>query len=126
MSRITRAVSFNDLVGEDVKLRRYGDSERLRCLAVDYEVEPRGLLDRQIAAVGAFENLVHERSRATEEVREVLTVAHQPAGLRVFALGEHRWQAVPQRQVCDLAPLREENRIGGGDEMSEAASGTGH
>src|SRR5438552_5766826 len=66
-----------DHLGERQQCRRHGEAERARRPEVDDELVLARLLDRQLARLGAFENLVHERSRATIERLEALAVAHQ-------------------------------------------------
>ena len=51
---------LDHLVGEYVELRRYRHAQRIGGLPIDHEIEPRGLLNRQVAGFCAFENLVHE------------------------------------------------------------------
>src|SRR5499427_3127974 len=57
---------FDHLVGEDVELRRDRHAERVGGLAIDHQVEFRRLLDRQVAGLGAFEDLVDVRGGAAE------------------------------------------------------------
>src|SRR6516164_641767 len=53
----TRAVwSFDDLVGAGEQLVGDFEAERLRGSEIDYEVKFRGLLDRQVGWLFAFEN----------------------------------------------------------------------
>ena len=50
---------FNHFVGAGKHHGRYIETERLRCLHVDHQLELGGLLDRKIAGtLGAFENFV--------------------------------------------------------------------
>src|SRR5215510_6066292 len=112
--------SLDHLVGEDVELRRYGHSERVGGFAIDHQIEPCRLLHRQISGFCPFENLVNERSGAAEELREVLAIAHQPAGLRVFALREYRGQADFERQFRNLPSLSEKKCVSGGDKRLHA------
>ena len=58
-----------------------------------------------------LENLVDERCGAAEEIREVLAVAHQPAGLCIFTKRKHRWDAAPERERGNSLPLSKENRV---------------
>src|SRR5499427_1980640 len=67
-----KALLVDHLVGEDVELRRDRHSERVGGLAIDHQVEFRRLLDRQVARLGALDNLVDERCGAAEEIEEAL------------------------------------------------------
>src|SRR5262252_1991729 len=100
-----KALLVDHLVGEDVELRRDRHSERVGGLAIDHQVEFRRLLDRQVARLGALDNLVDERCGAAEEIGEVLAVAHQPAGLHVVTLREHRRQTVGEGELRELLLL---------------------
>src|SRR5215831_569478 len=103
--------SFNYLVGEYVELRRDSDAKRVGGLVIDYQIEACGLFYRQIAGSRALENLVHIECGAAEEIREVLAVAQQPAGLCIFTKRKHRWDAVPERERGNSLPLSKENRV---------------
>ncbi len=59
---------FDRLVGEDIKLRRDRQSKRISGLAIDHEMESRGLLDWKIAWLRALENLVYKRCGPVEEI----------------------------------------------------------
>jgi len=56
MRRITRGVSFDHLVGECEQLVRDLEAERLSRPEIDHEVKFRGLLNRQVGRLLAFEN----------------------------------------------------------------------
>src|SRR5437870_10958693 len=88
---------FDHLVGEDIKLRRDRQSERISGLAIDHEMESRGLLHWKIAWLRALENLVYKRCGPVEKIGKVLTVTHEAAGNRIFALRKHRRQTVTER-----------------------------
>src|SRR5262249_54940556 len=82
-------------------------------LAIDHQVEPRGLLDWKVTRCRALENFIDERWGAAEEIRNVLTVAHQPAGLRVFAQRKNRRQSICEREFGNSLTLLEENSVDG-------------
>ena len=48
--------SLDHLVGAAGERQRHGDAERLGGLEVDEELDLRGLLDRQVGELVAFEN----------------------------------------------------------------------
>src|SRR6516225_2593550 len=102
---------YSMTVGEDVKLRRDREAERVGGLAVDHEMEPRGLLDRQLGGPRALENLVHIGGGAVKEIGKVLAIAHQPAGENILAQCEHRRQTVTEREFGNSLHLPKENSI---------------
>src|SRR5262249_118521 len=85
---------FDHLIGEDVELRRDRYPESVGGLTIDHQVEFGRLLDRQVAGLCTLENLVDKRRGATEEIEEVLAIAHQPTSLHVIALWKHGRQTV--------------------------------
>src|SRR6266852_9935521 len=85
----TSAKLFDHLVGEDIKLRRNRQSKRIGSLAIEHEMEMRRLLDWNIARLRALENLVDERCGPVVEIGKVLTVTHEAAVNRIFALRKH-------------------------------------
>jgi hypothetical protein len=48
---------FDYFVGGGEQVRRYRETERLGCSAVDHQLKLRGLQNRQISWFGTFENL---------------------------------------------------------------------
>jgi hypothetical protein len=46
-----------------------------------------------------------------KEIRKVLAVAHQAAGLCIFTKRKHRWDAVPERDLGNSLPLSKENCV---------------
>ena len=53
------------------------EADLLGGFQIDQEFKLRRLLDRQIGWLAAFQNLVHLRSRSTEQIRTVRAVRHQ-------------------------------------------------
>src|SRR5262249_28440019 len=102
---------FDHLVGEDVELRRDRYPESVGGLTIDHQVEFGRLLDRQVARLCALENLVDERRGATEEIEEVLAIAHQPTSLHVIALWEHGRQTVRKRKFSNTLALLQEDCV---------------
>src|SRR5262245_29583114 len=103
--------SLEHLVGEDVELRRDGYPESIGGLTIDHQMEFGRLLDRQVAGLCALENLVDERRGATEEIEEVLAIAHQPTSLHVIALWEHGRQTVRTRDFSNTLALLQEDCV---------------
>src|SRR5262249_59838525 len=91
------------VVGNGLGLRRTCPPERRGGLAVDRQLR-RDLLDRQLGRLRALENPVHEEGGVAVELRWILPVAHQSAGLHEVASGKDRWQTVPQGEPGKLLP----------------------
>jgi hypothetical protein len=53
-----RQRSLNDLIRPEQKRRRHRETQHLRGLHIDHELELRGLFDGEIGRLGALENLV--------------------------------------------------------------------
>jgi hypothetical protein len=88
-------------------------------LAVDHQIEPRWLLDRQVGWIGALENLVHEGRSAPVKLEEAFAIAHHATGLCIFTLGEYGWKLAAEGKVNDPLPLRTEKRVGHHDNCPE-------
>ena len=67
-----------------------GNSERFGGRKIEYEIEFRRLLDRQIGRLRPAQNLVDILGGAPEQVREVWAVGHETPGLDIFAQIENR------------------------------------
>src|SRR5258708_39208907 len=100
-----KAFLFDHLVGEDVELRRDRYPESIGGLTIYHQVEFGRLLDRQVAGLCTLENLVDEGRGATEEIEEILAVAHQPTTLHVITLCEHGRETVRKRKVTNALGL---------------------
>src|SRR5262249_31999134 len=62
------------------------------------ELEPAGLIDWQVGGLLALENPHDVKSSTAIAVWEVVTIAHQPARLDIFAVGVHRRDGVTRCQ----------------------------
>src|SRR6516162_2168281 len=85
MSRITRAASFDHLVGDGEHAGRNGEAERLGRLHVNDQLEFGRLLDRQITGLFAFKNAAGMDPDQVESVRKIRSVAHETASLDELA-----------------------------------------
>ena len=87
---------------------RHLEAEGFRRLQVEHHLEPRWLLHRQFTRLGALENLVDEDGRTFKIFSEVLTVAHQTAGLHVLTIRTDGRQTLLRRELSDLVSLLDE------------------
>ena len=62
------AASFDHPISAHKQRWRDGETERLRGLEIDDQLERRGLLDRKITSLGAPEDLVHKACSPAELV----------------------------------------------------------
>ena len=60
--------------------RRDGEAERLGGLEIDDQFDFRGLLDRQVGGLLAFENAPGVDTDLTVRIRKTASIAHQAAG----------------------------------------------
>ena len=76
---------MDSLGGEGEQRRRQGEAERFCRLQVDQELELGGLINRDVARFGPFENLVHVIGmRLSSSARSVAAISH---GLDVSRYG---------------------------------------
>ena len=91
-----------------VRLKEEGwrnrQAEGFRRLEIDHQLELHGLLDGEVARLGAFENLVHEDDRALELRETIWPIEEAPVFRKLVPLGE-RWQAVCGGEVRNLLAL---------------------
>ena len=77
--------SFNDLIRPQQQRRRDSEAERLGGLEVDHQLELRGLLDRKVGGLGAFQDLVDVYRCATNLIVKVDPVGDKSAAFRKMA-----------------------------------------
>src|SRR5690348_5931808 len=82
-----RGGSFDDLVGAVEDRWRHGETERLRGLEVDDQLECCRLLHRQIRRFGAFEDLPNVIADLAKDSREARSIADQAAGIGEITVG---------------------------------------
>src|SRR5258708_11539534 len=105
------AHSFDHLVGECEHGWRHLDAEEPGRLQVDDELELGGLHDRQVRGLGALEDAAGIEADLTPRVREVGSVAHQPAGRDNATLRVRRRNPVACRQGYKLYSADGEVRV---------------
>ena len=93
------------LIGAKKEGGRNGESEKFRRVAVDHELELRGLLDGEIGGLGALENLVYVGSCAPVQFRDIRTVRHQASGVHDGPKPVDGWQSVPGGQLYDAGSM---------------------
>ena len=91
---IDRNPSLDHLVRPSQQRGRDREAEGLRRLAIDHELERRGLLDRQITGMGPSQDLVHVDGGTPEKIDEVWPVGDQAACPGSFGQPVHHRQAV--------------------------------
>src|ERR1700738_5060984 len=112
--------SFDDLVDARQDRLGNGEAERLRGLEVDYQLECRRLLDRQIGRIGARENAADIGPGLANGSREARSVADQPAGLCEFTPIVHRRNGMTCCQRHELlAPAVEAGHNRSGMQLDE-------
>src|SRR6266540_2893799 len=87
-------------------------ARRYRGLEVEHQLEFSRLLDRQIAGLGALENLVDEEPLAAEDVVIVRRIGHQPARHHMLVVGVNRWQSILDHLFCDPYSFARQKWIG--------------
>ena len=91
---------------------RDGQAKRLGGLEVDHQFEFRGLLDRQVGRLLAFENAAGVDAGLTIAVRKAGSIAHQAAGRGELAKLIDRRYPVAERQCGELFAPDGEEAIG--------------
>src|SRR5262249_12323099 len=99
-------MSLDHLGGAGEQRRREGESERFCRLEVDKELELSGLINRDVARFGPFQDLVHVIGHAPEQLRQIHGVTHQRTGLHVIAVGTDGRQACLHSKLGDQHAVR--------------------
>src|SRR5262245_16523008 len=77
----TLAPSFEHLVSTRKQRLRNRDTQRLRCLQIDEEIELGRLLHGQVAGVGPLEDLVHTGGSTAPNIGCARPIRHEAPGL---------------------------------------------
>src|SRR5262245_12791660 len=93
---------LDDLIRPRQERRRDRQTERFGGLQIDQQVELGGLLDGQVAGLGAFEGAVHIAGGAPAGLWKVWTVLHEIADGSKTRLASHRRQAMLEGDPSDF------------------------
>src|SRR5262245_26077450 len=88
---ITRAGSFDDLVGGEQKLWRNGQPERFGGSKINHQIVFGWLLIGQIDGLLAAQDAIDIGGRATIKVGPIRAVANQPSVYHVHTVGIDGW-----------------------------------
>src|SRR5262249_38812161 len=110
-SVMRRVVSLNHLVGAGLERQRHRQSEGLRRLEIDGQLDPGRELDRQICGLGALENPVDVAGPTPIALSLVDAVGCKQAGLDISAFGADGRQPRGERELRDLHTLRKEQTV---------------
>ena len=111
--------SFDDLVGKREKFQRYIESQRLGGFEIDYQLDLRGLFDRQLGGLLAAENFAGIDAAEAECILDVGTVAHQPTGECCLAPWVEHWHCMAGGKRDDLFPMIVQEQIAGYEQRAD-------
>src|SRR6516162_6233958 len=102
LTPVTRAASFDHLVGDQEKVASDRQPQFSCNLQVDDQFELGRLLHGQVRRLGSFQDFVHIRGSTSEQVGEVRSVGHKTAGIYELPCLIHCRQAAARREAHDL------------------------
>jgi hypothetical protein len=100
----THSASFDDLIGARQEGLRHGETERLRGVEVDDQLECRRLLHRKVGRLGALQDLSGVNALLVIDRRIARAIAEQAAGDGEVARQGNRWNGMARCQRRDLWP----------------------
>src|SRR5262245_40523279 len=103
--------SLNHTVCSPQQRRRNRQSDRLRRLQIDDQIELGGLLDGQVARIGALQDLVHIRGRPSPPVGGACSIRHETAALHELRYATHGRESILLDEAHELNPVRGGDRI---------------
>src|SRR5690242_9654423 len=103
---------FDDLVGAKQERIGHLESDGFGGLEVDAQIELGRLLDRQVARLGALEDLVDVVSGAAVHVLVAWPERHQPAGLHQLPVGADAWYAVRRGKGHERLAIVQKHAVG--------------
>src|SRR5215469_4045182 len=104
-------VSPNDFSCPYQHVGRNSYLDLLRRLEIDYQLELRRLLHRQVGRLCAFQDFVHVCSGAPPVILVVRRVAHKPSCLDPFRRYVHRREMALSREIHDSLSVGTSDRI---------------
>src|SRR5574341_1986210 len=119
------AALFDDLIRPQQQRRRDREAESLGGLAVDHELEFRGVLDGKVCWTGAFEDLVDVGGRATKQFPTVGSVRHESPGFHKLSESVDGRELAHPREVHDLGSVIKRQIILHRDESIDLAQDYG-
>ena len=100
---------LDHLVGAAEQRQRHVEAERLGGPEIEDQLDLRGLLDRQVSGLLAFENAAGVDAALTVRIRKAVSVADEAACYSVLSKWVHRGHRVAKGQCGELlAPAIEE------------------
>src|SRR5215471_18108246 len=103
--------SFNHLVGGDKELIRQREPKHPDGLAVNDQLELRGLYDRQVCGFRTSKNAADISPNLTISFRDAAAVAHESACFDKIAQGICRGESIVRRQKGELNTAGHEEGI---------------
>ena len=97
---------LDHLVGASEDHGRKGEADRLRSVQVHHEHEMGGLINWDVARLGAVQNPVQVISELQRKLSGIVGVRHQCAALGIERVGIDRWQATLLHPLSDKAGMR--------------------
>src|SRR5215831_16304267 len=110
------ARSLDHLISAGEDRRRDRQAERLCGVEIDNQLEPRRLLDRQIARLGALEDLPGVNADLAIDTGDAGPIADQAAGRSKLTPLIDRRHGTTRRQRHELLAPAEEERVGANEE----------
>src|SRR5215475_13520033 len=95
--------SLNHLIRPREQRRGNRQAESFGGLEVDDELKLRGLLDRKVAGLGSFQDLVHVGGGTPPYLLAAWTIAQQASPLHPESVRIHSWQLCVCCQRDDLS-----------------------
>jgi len=102
---------LDELVRPQQQHLRDRQPESLGSLEVYHQLELGGLLDGQVAGLGALKNFVHVDGGMSKAVVKGRSVYDEAASRGVLCRPVHRREAVRRREVHDPCPVKKEHAI---------------
>src|SRR6266571_5091380 len=103
--------SFDHLVGAGKQRWRHSQSEGLRSLEIDHQLELSRLLHWKISGLGAPEDFVDVAGGTPKEVSETCPIGHEPAGCHEFSKPIKGRQLLLGREVYNELTIIDGERV---------------